>query len=84
MAGCACSTFDPATVLRGAVTRIAAVSHGSAVFAVTLFGTVVRWRVSMLSMGRGNVHLRQHERLRLMARAKRRNSHRLHAERQAQ
>jgi len=52
--------------------------------AVITFASVMRSHVAMALMRRSNACFRQCERFCPMTRAERRNSHRLHAERQAQ
>ena len=84
MARGACSTFDPATVLRRAITCIAAVYCGSTLFDMTVVSIVVRRPTITMCMHCNHAGLQGCKSFRSMARAKRRNSHGLHAQRYAQ
>lgn len=55
----ASGALDPTTVLRWAVFRIAAVRCDSAMFAMIVRVVVMRVYVAVVSMRRGNVHLRR-------------------------
>jgi hypothetical protein len=68
-------TFNPIAVLCRAIFRIAVVRRNRTVFAVIVLGSVVRWHITVVSVRCGDLHLLRRERFRLMACAKRRDSH---------
>ncbi len=84
MAGGAGCTFDPASFLSGAITSIVVLRYGGSMFAMTVVSIAVRRRLAVMRAHWSKTRLQGRNGFHPMAFAKRRDSHGLHAERQAQ